>query len=267
MVLQKANIDFIGHRGQRDQAYRRHRVGWLLGFLLTNLAPPFSFVALLGLAPNVVAGVAGANVAFTSLFSALILRESLGRRSLFAGGVLLFAIVLAGLRGSGSRGPGSAGLAALCFALPLALGLLGLLVRRRRRGPGLAVLLGALAGSLGGYMLLPLAFLGGLGPRPLDWLLSPWLWLYLACGLGSLALLQLAYKDGAMNRVGPAYYGLQVLWPALASIPVFGLPVDGLQLLAFALIGLCVVVVAGAGGEGETRVGEAPDRAGQDRAD
>lgn len=246
MVLQKRNVLFIGYKGPRDAVFRRHRLGWLLGFTLVNLAPPFNYLALLGIPANVVAGVAGSNVAFAALFSALFLGERLGPRQALYGLLLFLGIGLVGLRGGAPAAASRPLLLWLALLLPLLAALAALAWRRRGRSEGLATLIGGLAGALGGFMLLPLKLLGletGLGA----WLSAPWLWLYLVAGLASFSIVQLAYKDGSMRRVAPAYYGLQVLWPALSALFVFGLTFDALQLLGLAIIGLCVVLIAGGG--------------------
>ncbi len=48
-----------------------------------------------------------------------------------------------------------------------------------------------------------------------------------------------------MAAVAPAFYGMQVLWPALASYFVFGATFYPVQTAAFALVALCVAFIAG----------------------
>lgn len=256
MVLQKRHVLFVGFKGPRDAAFQRSRRGWLAGFTLVNLAPPFNYLALLGLPANVVAGVSGSNVAFAALFSALLLGERIGLRELLLSLALFGAIALAGLRGgAASTTMNPAASPELLFAwlfilVPIVLAVAAALLRKRLKGPILAVLIGALSGAMGGFMLIPLKLLGGAEPRIAVWLAAPWLWLYLAAGIASFAFVQLAYKDGEMKRVAPAFYGLQVLWPALASLFVFSQSFDPLQWVAFAVIGACVTLIAG--GKGRT---------------
>jgi len=245
MVLQKRHVAFVGGRGPES---RRNRGGWILGFLLSNLSPPFTFLALLGLPANVVAAANGSNVAFATLFSALLLGERISGRQIFFTIALFSALGLAGLRGAEGEGEPSRLVAILAFALPLLLAAVLLLARRRRRGGAIAVAIGATAGALAGYMILPLKLLGAASGLA-AWIFAPWLWLYALSGLFSVAIVQAAYKDASMKRVAPAFYGLQVLWPALASTLAFGLPLDPWQGLAFAGIALCVLAIAG-GGEG-----------------
>ena len=245
MVLQKRHVAFIGHKGKHDAAWRRDLVGWLAGFTLVNLAPPFNYVALLGLPANVVAGVSGSTVAFAALFSALILGERLSLRTLALTLALFGGIALAGLRGGATGGEAALPLVWLFFLIPALALVIVLAFRARERSQALAVAIGAVAGALGGFMLIPLKLLSALDPTVQAWLASPWPWLYLAAGASSLSIIQLAYKDGVLNRVGPAFYGMQVLWPAVASLFVFALPFDLPQWIAFAVIALCVGLIAG----------------------
>jgi drug/metabolite transporter (DMT)-like permease len=251
MVLQKRHVLFVGFQGPRDAAFRRARRGWLAGFTLVNLAPPFNYLALLGLPANVVAGVSGSNVAFAALFSALLLGERIGLRELLLSLALFGAIAVACLRGGAASmttdpaAPPELLFAWLFILVPIVLAVAAAILRKRWKGPLLAVLIGALSGAMGGFMLIPLKLLGGAEPRIAAWLAAPWLWLYLAAGIASFAFVQLAYKDGEMKRVAPAFYGLQVLWPAIASLFVFSQSFDPLQWVAFAVIGACVALMAG----------------------
>jgi drug/metabolite transporter (DMT)-like permease len=248
MVLQKRNIAFIGHRGERDAAFGRKRIGWISGFTLLNMAPVFNFVALLGLPSTIVAAASGSNVAFTALFSALLLGERIGPRSLALTALMFGAIALAGLRGGAGSAPAEGALLLLFLALPLVATVFAILLRRKGRSEGLAVLIGGLAGALGGFMILPMKAIQSLAsPTLAGWLGSPWLYCYLIAGASSFSVVQLAYKDGRMTSVSPAFYGLQMLWPALASYFVFAAPFDAVQAGAFTVIALCVVLVAGQG--------------------
>ncbi|MFZ2634747.1 MAG: hypothetical protein WAX33_00210, partial [Rectinemataceae bacterium] len=104
---------------------------WSLGFVLMNIQPIFVYVALLGLPANVVSAAAGASVAFTAIFSALLLGEKMSRRKVFWTAVLFISVAVAGLRGvSGSRelyDPALYG----AFALPLALAVFILALGKR----------------------------------------------------------------------------------------------------------------------------------------
>lgn len=259
MVLQKKHVGWIGARrgriltgateGQGDiSSFRRDRRAWLAGVALVNLQPVFIYAALLGLPPAVVASTAGASVAFSALFSVPLLGERL-RPAKAGWAVALFAgIVAAGLSGGAVSSVGAISTSAvvLAFALPVCVALSAIVLGRKTRpGSFFAPATAAAAGGLGGFMVLPLRLLQTGGGTIADWLYRPWLYLYLAAGIGSFALVQLAYRAGRMERVAPAFYGMQVLWPALASLVVFGGAPNPVQLLAFALIALSVVRLAG----------------------
>lgn len=258
MVLQKRNVSWLdsgrGWRRFKSPAF----LGWLLGFLFMNLVTVFNYLALLGLSANVVSALIGSSVAFTALLTAIVLRKPPTRREVLWSSLLFAALGMSGLRGGR---PGSiVHLPSLLafLAMPLALGGLLLVLRRKsgRRGRVLAVLLAAVSGSLGGYMVLPMrAAQIGSGLDILAWFSTPYPYCYLAAGASSFILIQLAYKDGELQSVSPAYYGLQVLWPALASYAVLGSVFDPIQGLAFAVVALSVWMIARQGAHEEGRAG------------
>ncbi len=245
MILQKRHIAWIGHKGEKDRAFRLDRLGWFAGFTLMNIQPVFNYIALTRLPPNVVGAAAGSSVAFTALLASLILGERLGRRKLAWTCAMFAAMGLSALR-SPPQGAGFFPLVLYASLLPpLVAALLALAARRRRKGPATAVALAAVAGSLGGFMVLSLAALRLVGgARPLLWFGTPYIYVYLVAGIGAFSLVQLAYKDGRMSSVAPAYYGMQVLWPALASYFVFASPFDPIQGAAFAAVALCVAAIS-----------------------
>jgi drug/metabolite transporter (DMT)-like permease len=282
MALQKRHVGWIGRRVTfpppraspgGEPARERRRKGrfwrdfgwWFLGFMLVNVVPAFQYFALMGLSTNVVGAAAGTSIAFSAILAVFFLRERLGRRRL-AWTLLLFAsIVAAGFLGEG----GSSGLEGLSPAalyvflgLPLVAGLALFCLRSRFKGPRLAASLAAVSGCLGGFMVFPLRALQvdaepGLG----GWLASPYLYAFLAAGFSSFVLIQTAYKDGEMAAVAPAFYGTQVLWPALGSFAVFGAKFLPAQIGAFALVALCVVVIAGV--HPEAKIAKPPSGAGE----
>jgi drug/metabolite transporter (DMT)-like permease len=247
MVLQKRHVGWIGAKGERGAHFRRDRTLWLAGFALMNLAPVFNYLALLGLPPNVVGAAAGSNVAFTALLASVLLGERLGGRRLAWSGLLFAAIAVAALRGGSGPDRGfSPGALYVFAAIPVAVAASVLAIRASRGGSkGLAVCIAAVAGSFGGFMILPMRALQlEAGSDALRWLATPYIYLYLIGGIGGFSIVQVAYKDGEMASVSPAYYGMQVLWPALASYFVFGAPLDAIQAAAFVAIALCVVFIA-----------------------
>jgi drug/metabolite transporter (DMT)-like permease len=248
MVLQKRHVAWLGYKGEKGKAYHRDVAGWTAGFILMNLAPIGNYFALMGLPANVVSALLGSNVAFTAILVSLLLGERLGKVRLAWTLFLFAALGLAGLRG-GSTGT-SLNRLALYAAVALPAILIGgaWLARRRKPGKGLAVIIAMIAGSLGGSMVLSMRALQlDAGNAFLRWLGTPWFYLYFLAGILGFASIQLAYKDGDMASVSPAYYGMQVLWPALASYAVLGTAFDALQVAAFVAIALAVVAITRAG--------------------
>ena len=283
MVLQKRHVAWMGRRGRRDAAFRRDLLGWLLGFVLMNVAPVTNYFALLGLAANVVSALIGADVAFTALLVAFFLKERLGGAELAWTAVLFVALGVAGFRGGSPSSGFSVSPYLVFYVLPVAVGLVALLFRWRRAagraaGPAssgaaaaaiartaeapanaapavaasaksrhgkLAVVFACVAGAFGGYMVLTMRALQlAAGNDIIRWLSTPYLYLYVLGGILSFVMVQLAYKDGSMGTVSPAFYGMQVLWPALASYAVLGAAFDALQAAAFAAIALSILMIS-----------------------
>jgi drug/metabolite transporter (DMT)-like permease len=254
-TLQKLNIGWMdkGLAGGNPRGRSLSFLGWLAGFALMNVVPVFQFVALLALPANVVGAAAGANVAFTAIFSRFLLGERLGARKIVLTTVLFAAIAAAGLLGRGTEG--DAGFSPIALAafivIPLIATVVLLFARARdgRRGLAgrLAPLFAAASGCFGGYMVVTLRALqlNASDAVSAAWLASPYLYAFLLCGFGGFSVVQLAYKDGQMSSIAPALYGMQVLWPALASYFVFGSPFIAAQAAAFALVAACVVAIAG----------------------
>jgi drug/metabolite transporter (DMT)-like permease len=261
MSFQKRHIGWIGRPVTLPPERERRRAGrsrrdfalWFLGFMLVNVVPAFQFFALTGLSTNVVGAAAGTSVAFTAILAKLFLKERLGKRRL-AWTVLLFAaIAAAGFLGEGGSSEAedlSPAALYVFLGIPLALGAALFAARWRLKGTrqraSLAASLAAVSGCLGGFMVFPLRALQvDAGPGIAGWLASPYLYALLAASASSLVMIQAAYKDGEMAAVAPAFYGMQVLWPALASYFVFGAKFLPIQTAAFALVGVCVAVIAG----------------------
>jgi drug/metabolite transporter (DMT)-like permease len=256
MSLQKRHIGWIGRspgippwRRPRDSGFYRDFPPWFLGFILMNLVSAFTFVALTGLSTNVVGAITGTSVAFTALLAKLMLKERLGGGRLAWTIALFAAIAAAGFLGeggsSGAEGFSPAALYAF-FGLPLAIGAVLFALRGRYKGPRLAAAIAAASGALGGFMIFPMrAVQVAAAPGIAGLLASPFLYAYLVAGASSFVLIQAAYKDGEMASVAPALYGMQVLWPAIGSLFVFGAQFRPAQTAAFAVVALCVAAIAG----------------------
>jgi drug/metabolite transporter (DMT)-like permease len=257
-------------------------MGWFIGFLMMNSVPVFQFIALLGLPANVVAAFAGSSVAFTAIFARFLLGERIGLRRTLWTLVLFAAIAGAGLLGkSFADEAGFSPTALFIFiGLPL-LATLGLLIfrckgdcngdraqrdkgdkgaqqgdrangaerteRDRAQNKHLAPFFAGISGCFGGYMVITMRALQiDAGANiSIEWFSSPYLYAFILCGFGGFSIVQLAYKDGEMARVAPALYGMQVLWPAIASYFVFGSPFVILQATAFLIVAISVVAIAG----------------------
>ncbi len=272
MALQKRHVAWIGGSPRRPSgtvpalATERRRRGrfyrdlgyWFIGFMLVNVVPVFNYLALTRLKTNVVGAAVGTSVAFTAILSRFFLKERLGARRTAWTLALFAAIAAAGFLGESgsSEVEGLSQLALFSFlGLPLVAGAALFAARRRIKGPGLAASIAAVSGCLGGFMVFPLRALQvDADPGIAGALASPYLYLFLVAGLTSFVLIQAAYKDGEMAAVAPAFYGMQVLWPALASYFVFGAKFLPLQMAAFALVGLCVAVIAGVHPSDRSRV-------------
>jgi drug/metabolite transporter (DMT)-like permease len=217
--------------------------------MLINIVPAFQYFALMGLSTNVVSATAGTSVAFAAILAKFMLKERLGGRRLVWTAALFAAIAAAGFLGdSGSSAAKGLSPAALFLFLgiPLVAGGALFAARGRLKGPRLAAAIAAVSGCLGGFMVFPLRALQvASAPGIAGWIASPYFYAFLAAGASSLALIQTAYKDGEMAAVAPAFYGMQVLWPALGSYFVFGARFLPLQTAAFALVALSVAVIAG----------------------
>ena len=265
MAIQKRHVGWIGHRPsrvpwrpanfpiererRREGRFYRDFAAWFLGFMLGNIVPAFQYFALMGLSTNVVGAAAGTSVAFAAILSKLFLKERLGNKRLAWTALLFAAIAAAGFLGEGGSSAAedlSPAALYVFLGIPLVVGAAFIVLRKRFKGPRLAAAIAAVAGCLGGFMVFPLRALQfSIVPGIAGWLGSPYLYTFLAAGASGVILTQMAYKDGEMSAVAPAYYGMQVLWPALASYFVFGAKFLPIQTAAFALVGLCVAIIAG----------------------
>lgn len=262
MILQKRHVTWLGYEGEKGSAYRRDVVGWTAGFILMNLSPIGNYFALMGLPANVVSALLGSNVAFSAILISRLLGERLGKVRL-AWTLFLFAFLgLAGLRGGSADS--DINRLALYVAVALPAALIGWAWPAMKREPGkrLAVVTAMIAGALAGSMVISMRALQiDAGYDMLRWLRTPWLYLYFLAGLLSFTSIQLAYKHGDMASVSPAFYGMQVIWPALASYAVMGAAFDAIQVAALGAIALAVAAIARAGRpRGETKADRAMRR-------
>lgn len=284
MVLQKKHVLWFETRRNKGP-YARDMWFWMAGLLAMNLQPVFLFLSLFGLSPSVAAATNGASVTFTALFSIPLLGETMSRRKA-AWSVLLFvAIAGAALTAAPqdaeapqvaaapqvAEAPGAAGFEPfpLVAALLVPLACAFLIARMMKTAPSaatgggrtgvqipgsrngrLAVVMGAASGALGGFMVLPMRILQGSSLPVGAWFASPWIYLYAVAGGAAFYFSQKAYASGKLGAVAPAFYGLQVLWPALVSYPVFSALFMPAQAAFFVVIAVAVVGSASSGGDG-----------------
>ncbi len=245
MILQKRHVNWVSKDKAVRLQYRGDRAGWICGFILMNLVPIFNYVALFGLSPNIVAALIGSSIAFTSLLTALILKEKIGGKRLIWTGMLFVSLTIAGLRGEPAGQKFSPLALFTFFSIPLIVGFFLRWKRKLGKRPVVAQLLAAVAGAMGGMMVLMMrAVQLSAGPWILTWFITIYFYTYFMAGASSFFFIQLAYKDGEMASVSPVFYGMQVLWPALASYAVFGSPFDPVEAAAFLAIALSIVFVS-----------------------
>jgi len=238
LVLMKKGIDWIGHKGPRDHAFRRHRRIWLAGFAAANLYIVPSALALKHLAPHVVSAMAGWGVIILVWLSKEMLDEPLFPSDLIFACLIVSGIaVLNLLESRGGAASADAARLAAAAAIPLALLAAALIKRlgRRRR----ALLFAAVSGLAAGLIVVAMKELvNASGFRMAEWLASPVFYLYLASSLGAFLTLQASYKLGAMLRVGPVQYAATILYPSFCSWWVFGARLHPLQWAALGVIAL-----------------------------
>lgn len=236
LVLMKKGVGWIGCKGPKDAAFRRDLAVWLAGFLLSNLYIVPSAAALKALSPHIVASFAGWGVVVMVGLTALILGERIFPADAVFAALIASAIVLLSFvekSGTGDllrTGPFAA--AALLPFIVLALAAL------RTASPSLkASLFAVVSGASAGMIVVTMKVLVRLyGFRVVDYLASPYFYLYLAFSLTSFLALQLAYKRAGMMKVGPLQYSVSIAYPVLGSIAVFGARLHPLQWAALAIL-------------------------------
>ncbi len=238
MVLMKKGIGWIGLKGPRDATWRRDFGAWAAGFLISNLYIVPSLMALKTLTPHVVAAFAGFGVVVLVFLSRAVLGERLYRSDGLYSAAIFLSIVLLNLTepspGKGPlNGPFLAGVAAVP---PL---LLAAAFFKGQARPVRTSFFAAASGTSTGMIVVLMKVLVDLhGFRLVDYLGSPYFYLYLFFSLEAFIAIQLAYRSGAMLRTGPVQYGASIVYPAICSILVFGNaigPVPGAALAAIVL--------------------------------
>jgi len=240
MVLMKKGIAWIGHKGPRDNAWRRDRGTWIAGFLLSNLYVVPSLMALKTLTPHIVAAFAGFGVVVLVLLAAVVLGEKLHRSDVLYTAAIFLSIILLNLY---EPTPGKD---ALNISLLAGVAVFPLLLFATAFTKGIsptvrAVMFASVSGTSTGIVLVLMKVLVGLyGFRVGDYLHSPYVYLYLFFSLMAFIALQLAYKIETMMRTGPVQYVSSIVYPAVCSALVFGNAIRPVQIAALAAIALAV---------------------------
>lgn len=243
--LQKKNVAWLSAKKRGKVRQTREVAGWAFGFLLMNLQPVFNYLALKGLAPNIVAAVSGSNIIFTILLSRILLGERIAREKWIWIVLLALSLAMAGLVGQESSSVFNAEAFWIAFFIPTAFAMLVLLGMRRIGARQIGLFLGSAAGALGGFMVLVLEGLRlNHGSDFLSWVASPYLYVYIFCGVSSFLIKQVAFEKGDMNAVAPSFYGLLVLYPSVAAYFVSAVAMHPVQLAAFGGIALSIMFFA-----------------------
>jgi len=242
LTLEKKHVGWIHSKRQRLRMQPEEIAWWGAGFFLTNIQPVFNYFALGKLSANVVAALCGSNVAFTMLLSSWLLKERITRQKIRWIALLTASLAAVGVTQQPSEAVFHAVAFWIAFFLPalFTLGALFSLDKKWHIPEGL--LLGISAGSFAGFMVLAMAALKMTeGAFSLHWLASPYFYVYFFCGIASFLVSQFAFRRGKMNTFAPSYYGLAVLYPAIAAYFVSGIAVVPFQLVGFAGIAVSIV--------------------------
>ncbi len=240
MVLMKKGIAWIGHKGPKDEAWRRDLRTWIAGFLLSNLYVVPSLMALSTLTPHVVAAFAGSGVVVLILLASVVLGEKLHRSDIFYTAAVFLSIVLLNIY-EPPPGKGSLNIPLLVAASAFPLFLFAMAFAKGISRPARAVMFASISGTSTGIIIVLMKALVGIhGFRIGEYLLSPYVYLYLFFSLTAFIALQLAYRIESMMRTGPVQYGSSIVYPAVCSALVFGNVVRPIQIAALAAIILAV---------------------------
>ncbi|MDD5067111.1 MAG: DMT family transporter [bacterium] len=247
-VLQKKHIHWFGAAVRSSREYKTHKLLWLSGLVLVNLSPLLNFPALQVLSPSLVAAVSGLNIIFTLFLSRALLKSALYTSDYFLSG--LIAVSIAGIGAFSLPGTGQPGAFSPWFfqGLPLLFFGVSCLMRPFLKNEKTIVLytllLSLVSGTMAGYMLILMKLLQvEKGTRFFSYLLSPYLYFYLICGLLSFVAINMAYRKGSIVLISPVQYSSMVFYPALASYIIFGNRVRFLPFLFFCIIIFSVLVL------------------------
>jgi drug/metabolite transporter (DMT)-like permease len=244
-VLQKKGIQWMGWKGTKDKIFYSNLITWIMGFVIMNVFPIPSAIALKNLPPHIVSAFAGWGIIMLVFFSFLLLKEKLYKTDYIFSLLVVAGIVLLNYfeksTGSVSSIPTLRvwGLVILC-AVPVILifpGLLKFLSKKVKTW-----VFASVSGMCAGLMVITLRLLVvNFGYEVSSYLDSIYLYLYLGSALLSFIGLQLALKNGPMIAVGPVQYSTTIIYPVFAAFLVFQQAIHPVQVLAIALIVYSVI--------------------------
>ena len=246
-VLQKKGIRWMGWKGPKDKIFYSNLITWVMGFIVMNVFPIPSAIALKNLPAHIVSAFAGWGIIMLVFFSFLLLKEKLNKTDYIFSFLVVAGIVLLNYfeKSSGSAPSISNfrvwGLVILCI-VPVILILTGLLKFLDKKIK--TWVFASVSGMCAGLMVITLRFLVvNFGYEVSSYLGSIYLYLYLGSALLSFIGLQLALKNGPMIAAGPVQYSATIIYPVFAAFLVFQQPIHPVQVLAIALIIYSVISI------------------------
>jgi drug/metabolite transporter (DMT)-like permease len=218
-------LQSVGTQGRRTARALARSPYYLAGLAVDGVCWVLTLVALRSLPVYVVQAVLASALAFTVLLSRVWLKATMRGRDVAAIGALTAALAIVGVAGREQPAPALTGLVTLLLTaggvLVCALTGVALAVPRRVSATTLAVLAG-------------LAFSGtALAARAMQvrsplWhtLLAPLPWVVVATGVAGTVAYAAALERGAVGPVTALLWAVEVVVPAVVSIPLLG---DGVR--------------------------------------
>lgn len=235
-ILMKKGIGWIGHKGPKDRAFRKHFFTWICGFLLINLFIIPNTTALKHLDPHIVSAMAAWGVIVMVFLAHTALKEKLFRSDYFHTLLIVLSIVFLNLFESKEtrevvRIPSYIIAAFIPFVLSPTTFIRRTSTRYR------TVIFSAVAGMCTGMIVVTMKILViYFGFQVASYFTSPYFYIYIIFSLATFVTIQIAYKMGYMMAVGPVQYSVTILYPAFCTAFVFGKHFHPIQLVAFVVI-------------------------------
>jgi len=248
-VLQKKGITWMGWKGPKDKTFYHNLLIWLTGFVVMNIFPVPSAVALKTLPSHIVSAFAGWGIIMLVGFSFVFLKEHIYKTDYLYSILIVLGIVFLNIfeksakayNPSATAGSGIWGQAVL-FAIPVIIIFSGLF--RAITSKVKTWIFAAVSGMSAGLMVVTLRLLVvKFGYQVTSYPGSLYLYLYLAFALLSFLGLQLALKNGPMIVTGPVQYSATIIYPVFAAMFIFQQPIGWVQYPAIIIIVFGVVQI------------------------